>query len=122
MAMSPTTFVRYVNGQGNIRDQLRSIGSECFAKYQLPPNLYVVILPEGGNDIYTAVKQCVVLLFSVIFFRDRHFIPALEILRSVFVQLHVMITSAKAFRLIDGNPDPMHEESKVHASKATIFC
>jgi eukaryotic translation initiation factor 2C len=57
MAMSPTNIVRYVNGQGNIRDQLRSVGSECIAKYQHPPNLYVIILPEGGNDIYTAVKH-----------------------------------------------------------------
>ena len=64
MAMSPTNIVRYVNGQGNIRDQLRSLGSECIAKCQHPPNLYVIILPEGGNDVYTAVKQCVMFLFS----------------------------------------------------------
>lgn len=82
MAMSPTNIVRYVNGQGNIRDQLRSVGSECIAKYQHPPNLYVVILPEIGNEIYTAVKQCVFLLSSIIFY-DRHLILALEILRSV---------------------------------------
>ena len=82
MAMSPTNIVRYVNGQASIRDQLRSVGSECIAKYQHPPNLYLVILPENGDDIYTAVKQCVVLLSSITP-HDRHFILALEILRSV---------------------------------------
>ena len=82
MAMSPTNIVRYVNGQGNIRDQLRSVGSECIAKHQHPPNLYVIILPEGANDVYTAVKQCVVLLSSITFY-DRYCILALEILRSV---------------------------------------
>lgn len=80
--MSPTNIVRYVNGQGNIRDQLRSVGSECIAKYQHPPNLYVIILPESGNDIYSAVKQCVALLSSITLY-DRHFILALEILRLV---------------------------------------
>ena len=70
--MSPTNIVRYVNGQGNIRDQLRSVGSECIAKHQHPPNLYVIILPEGGNDIYTAVKQCVVVFvfYNVYFLTD----------------------------------------------------
>lgn len=34
-------------------------GVECKQKKGAPPNLIVVILPEGGNDIYTAVKQCV---------------------------------------------------------------
>ncbi|KAF8812506.1 argonaute-like protein [Phlegmacium glaucopus] len=57
ITITPTNIVRYVNGQANIRDQLRSIGSECIAKHQHPPNLYVIILPEGGNDIYTAVKH-----------------------------------------------------------------
>ena len=66
MAMSLTTIVRYVNGQGNIRDQLRSVGADCISKHQHPPNLFVVILPEGSNDIYTAVKQCVVFLSSII--------------------------------------------------------
>jgi len=68
MTMSLTNVVRYVNGQGNIREQLRSVGSECISKHQHPPNLYVVILPEGGNDIYTAVKQCVMFLTFMTFF------------------------------------------------------
>ena len=37
--------------------QLMSVGIECKQKKGTPPNLIVVILPEGGNDIYTAVKQ-----------------------------------------------------------------
>jgi eukaryotic translation initiation factor 2C len=85
MVISPTNIVRYVNGQGNIRDQLRSVGSECIAKHQHPPNLYVVVLPEGGNEVYTAVKQCVTPLFSIIFSIDGYFLLALEILRSVCV-------------------------------------
>lgn len=35
---------------------------ECKQKKGTPPNLMVVILPEGGNDIYTAVKQYVISL------------------------------------------------------------
>jgi hypothetical protein len=31
----------------------------CAQKYKGPPELICVILPEGGNDIYTAVKQYV---------------------------------------------------------------
>ena len=118
--MSPTNIVRYVNGQGSIKDQLRSVGSECIAKYQHPPNLYVVILPESGNEIYAAVKQCVVHLSSITFY-DGHFILALEILRSVCTT-ECMVSLTKTLRLIDGNPDPVHEKFKVHASKATIFC
>lgn len=37
---------------------------ECAQKKGSPPSLIVVILPEGGNDIYTAVKQCVLSLAS----------------------------------------------------------
>lgn len=39
--------------------QLMGVGMECKQKKGAPPNLMVVILPEGGNDIYTAVKQFV---------------------------------------------------------------
>jgi eukaryotic translation initiation factor 2C len=43
-------------------------GVECKQKKGAPPNLIVVILPDGGNDIYTAVKQYVcVLIFAVLF-------------------------------------------------------
>ncbi|RDB22690.1 Protein argonaute-2 [Hypsizygus marmoreus] len=52
-----TPLVKWENGQGRIEDQLRAAGGEVNARYGKPPNLVVVILPEGGNDIYTAVKH-----------------------------------------------------------------
>jgi eukaryotic translation initiation factor 2C len=68
--------VKWENGQGNIGDvraliltvlhdltlapkQLRKAGAECAARSKGGPNLIVVVLPDGGNDIYTAVKQYV---------------------------------------------------------------
>lgn len=48
----------YLNGQANIRDQLKQLGLQCIrANNGTPPTLFVVVLPENGNDIYTAVKQ-----------------------------------------------------------------
>jgi len=57
--MEKTPIVRYFNGQGRIRDLLRDVGREVFTKLGGPPNLFVVVLPEGGNEIYTEVKQYV---------------------------------------------------------------
>jgi eukaryotic translation initiation factor 2C len=70
----PNPLISWQNGQGRISEvrvhsvfmlvltpsfiqQLMSVGIECKQKKGMPPNLIVVILPEGGNDIYTAVKQ-----------------------------------------------------------------
>lgn len=68
-------LIKWENGQGRIAEvsgflpllvipcsahvpqQLRAAGQEVVARMKAPPNLLVVILPEGGNDIYTAVKQ-----------------------------------------------------------------
>ncbi|KIJ70038.1 hypothetical protein HYDPIDRAFT_35479 [Hydnomerulius pinastri MD-312] len=50
-------LVTWQNGQGNIADQLRAAGNECFQKTKQRPTLIVVVLPENGNDIYTAVKH-----------------------------------------------------------------
>lgn len=50
-------LVSWQNGQGRISEQLMGVGMECKQKKGAPPNLMVVILPEGGNDIYTAVKH-----------------------------------------------------------------
>ncbi|KAF8888340.1 argonaute-like protein [Infundibulicybe gibba] len=50
-------IVRFENGQGRIGDQLRAIGGECARTKGAPPTLMVVVLPDGGNDIYTAVKH-----------------------------------------------------------------
>ena len=37
--------------------QLKRAGKACYDKKGVPPGLIVVVLPEGGNDIYTAVKK-----------------------------------------------------------------
>jgi len=37
--------------------QLRAAGQKCFQQKGKPPSLVVVILPEGGDEIYTQVKQ-----------------------------------------------------------------
>ena len=67
-------IVRWENGQGNIAavsetaavtlfftyispQQIRAAGGECAKAKGGPPNLVVVILPDGGDDIYKAVKQ-----------------------------------------------------------------
>ncbi|KAF8806120.1 argonaute-like protein [Phlegmacium glaucopus] len=50
-------LIFWENGQGNITDQLRKAGKACVDQKKSPPNLIVVVLPEGGNDIYTAVKH-----------------------------------------------------------------
>ncbi|KAH0839868.1 argonaute-like protein [Lanmaoa asiatica] len=51
--------VTWQNGQGRIAEQLRAAGNECFQKTKQRPTLIVVVLPDNGNDIYTAVKQYV---------------------------------------------------------------
>ncbi|KAG6829528.1 hypothetical protein H0H92_004265 [Tricholoma furcatifolium] len=56
-------MIKYENGQGSISQQLRAAGAAVVEEaYNATgrregPNIIVVILPEGGNDIYTAVKQ-----------------------------------------------------------------
>ncbi|KAJ7135279.1 argonaute-like protein, partial [Mycena crocata] len=50
-------FIFWENGQGRIADQLKATGAVCAQKMKAGPNLMVVILPEGGNDIYTSVKH-----------------------------------------------------------------
>jgi len=50
-------LIQWENGQGNIADQLKRAGKACVDQKGSPPNLIVVVLPEGGNDIYTAVKN-----------------------------------------------------------------
>lgn len=51
-----TKLVRYGTGHTKIRDFLKAIGMECIKEMGGPPQLYVIILPESGNDIYTEVK------------------------------------------------------------------
>ncbi|KDR84292.1 hypothetical protein GALMADRAFT_111558 [Galerina marginata CBS 339.88] len=50
-------LIFYENGQQVIADHLRKAGKACVDQKKSPPNLIVVVLPEGGNQIYTAVKH-----------------------------------------------------------------
>ncbi|KAL0065940.1 hypothetical protein AAF712_007067 [Marasmius tenuissimus] len=57
-------YVTWANGQGNIAQQLREAGVKVFHGSErffngkkVGPNLILVVLPENGNDIYTAVKH-----------------------------------------------------------------
>ncbi|KAJ3505889.1 hypothetical protein NLJ89_g7177 [Agrocybe chaxingu] len=57
ISLATTKVLKYFNGQGRVRDLLRSAGAEWISKAQKPPELFVVVLPEGGNEIYTEVKH-----------------------------------------------------------------
>ncbi|KAJ3834977.1 argonaute-like protein [Lentinula raphanica] len=57
MTMKPNTVTVWENGQGNIAGQIKAAGQQVFTKFGKYPTLIVVVLPEGGNDIYTAVKH-----------------------------------------------------------------
>lgn len=59
ITMPDMPLVKYENGQGRIADQLRIAGVESAHRFGRGPSLIVVVLPEGGDDIYTAVKQYV---------------------------------------------------------------
>ncbi|KAJ8519388.1 hypothetical protein ONZ45_g3684 [Pleurotus djamor] len=50
-------IIKWENGQGRISEQLRSAGAEVAQRFGSPPTLIVVVLPDGGSDIYTAVKH-----------------------------------------------------------------
>ncbi|KAF8913963.1 argonaute-like protein [Gymnopilus junonius] len=51
-----TEYVRFGSAQTQVRETLRSVGQEIYQRYKNGPNLFVIVLPEGGNDIYTQVK------------------------------------------------------------------
>ncbi|KAJ3829936.1 argonaute-like protein [Lentinula raphanica] len=55
-------IVKYASGQGGylrIKDELRQAGLECVQKHKVNkgPDMLLIILPDGGNDIYRAVKH-----------------------------------------------------------------
>ncbi|TEB08819.1 eukaryotic translation initiation factor 2C [Coprinellus micaceus] len=54
---SNTPLVRYENGNGNIGEQMKTAGRMLFQQKKVGPTLYVVVLPENGDEIYTAVKH-----------------------------------------------------------------
>lgn len=58
-------LIFWENGHGNIPEQLKKNGLTCLQQKQQPPDLIVVILPEGGNHIYTAVKHFGDILMGV---------------------------------------------------------
>ncbi|KAJ7878523.1 argonaute-like protein [Mycena olivaceomarginata] len=53
----PAPVVRRINGQGNIIQELQAAGAACYQQKKVPPTLFVVVIPEGGNDLYTIVKH-----------------------------------------------------------------
>ncbi|KAJ6566989.1 argonaute-like protein [Mycena capillaripes] len=53
----PDPIIRRINGQGNIPQGLQAAGSDCYNQKKAPPTLFVFVLPEGGNDLYTIVKH-----------------------------------------------------------------
>ncbi|KAF7359006.1 Protein argonaute-2 [Mycena sanguinolenta] len=53
----PVPVVRWIKGQGNIPQELQAAGSACFNEKKVAPTLFLAILPEGGNGIYTIVKH-----------------------------------------------------------------
>jgi eukaryotic translation initiation factor 2C len=50
------TLVLLVDGLPSPQ-QLRAAGAECQRLSKSLPTVIVVVLPDGGNDIYSAVKQ-----------------------------------------------------------------
>ncbi|TFK75842.1 argonaute-like protein [Pluteus cervinus] len=55
--MQETKFIRWANAQGAVTQQLNTSVSQCYNVTKKVPQLIVIILPEGGDDIYTAVKH-----------------------------------------------------------------
>ncbi|KAH9179682.1 argonaute-like protein [Lactarius sanguifluus] len=50
-------LIKWESVQGNVGQQLRAAGGECQRRTKNLPTLVVVVLPEGSNDIYSAVKH-----------------------------------------------------------------
>jgi eukaryotic translation initiation factor 2C len=57
MTIEYTSCIRYGTGVGKTRETLKNVGSELFHIHNKQiPQFMLVILPEGGNDIYNDVK------------------------------------------------------------------
>ncbi|KAJ3570209.1 hypothetical protein NP233_g4554 [Leucocoprinus birnbaumii] len=91
---------RLGNPQGNIIEQLSALVEVAKQRKGAPPKLIVVILPELGNDLYTAVKH----------FGDVH-------VRQVLIPSHVR--PFFTFRA-DGNHYPVYESFEVPNRKPRI--
>ncbi|KAG7449147.1 argonaute-like protein, partial [Guyanagaster necrorhizus] len=57
MGIKPPAVTIWQNGQGTVQSQLQSAGMKCKQAVNSFPSLIVVVLPEHGDDIYTAVKH-----------------------------------------------------------------
>lgn len=103
-----------------LRQQLRAAGQAVQAKSGGPPNLIVVILPEGGNDIYTAVKQYVFLYSSAVHnFHNRSFSFGDITVRNVYTSND---SGYQLPRYIGWCRYAMHEELEMLSGKAPILC
>ena len=54
MKIPPCGHFATANGQGNIQQAFINAATNLKGG---PPHLVVVVLPEGGNDLYISVKQ-----------------------------------------------------------------
>lgn len=50
-------LIRYENGNGDVVSQLRTAGKMVFDRTRTGPSLFVVVLPDMGDEIYTSVKH-----------------------------------------------------------------
>ncbi|KAK0206676.1 argonaute-like protein [Desarmillaria ectypa] len=57
MGIKPPAVTIWQNGQGTVQGQLQNAGMRCKQAVGSFPSLIVVILPEHGDNIYTAVKH-----------------------------------------------------------------
>ncbi|KAJ7473799.1 argonaute-like protein [Mycena galericulata] len=58
IVIDPKPIVRRVNPQGDIPKDLKAAGAACVSEKKVKnPALFVVVLPEGGNELYTIVKH-----------------------------------------------------------------
>ncbi|PBL02679.1 argonaute-like protein [Armillaria gallica] len=57
MVIKPPAVTIWQNGQGTVQSHLQTAGLKCKQAVGAFPSLIVVILPEHGDDIYTAVKH-----------------------------------------------------------------
>ncbi|KAJ7050401.1 argonaute-like protein [Mycena amicta] len=55
--VDPVPVAQRLNAQGNVPELLTGVGKQLFQLKKAAPALFVIILPDGGNDIYTTVKH-----------------------------------------------------------------
>jgi hypothetical protein len=99
--------------------QLMAVGVECKQKKGAPPNLIVVVLPEGGNDIYTAVKQYVYFhILELLFLLSCFLVSVMS--RLALNPSDVLIVLLMEY-VIDGRGNPVHEKREVLPRETSIL-